>query len=189
MSGEVIGIDGLTDQQREGARLAAAGWRGVDIADHLGIAQETVSRWRKKPEYVAAIEAIFAETRAEVAGRMSELTNKALDVLDEMLDYRYDPALKLRAASTVLQISGVARALSAGASAGSKGETGTLVSQLKARAEGRGKREWCRVAVRPAWQPCLLDINGGRPSGPAGVLRESVLHGADLSGLRATGAP
>lgn len=50
MSGEVIGIDGLSGQQREGARLAAAGWRGVDIAEHLGVAQETVSRWRKKPE-------------------------------------------------------------------------------------------------------------------------------------------
>jgi DNA-binding NarL/FixJ family response regulator len=50
MSGEVVGLDGLTDQQREGARLAAAGWRGVDIAEHLDVAPETVSRWRKKPE-------------------------------------------------------------------------------------------------------------------------------------------
>lgn len=53
MSGEVVGLDGLTDQQREAVRLAAAGWRSVDIADHLGVAQETVSRWRQKPEYIA----------------------------------------------------------------------------------------------------------------------------------------
>ena len=110
MSGEVIGIDGLTDQQREGARLAAAGWRGVDIAEQLGVAQETVSRWRKKPEYVAAIEAILSEARLAVAGRMADLTDKALDVVEDTLDYKYDRRVKLRAAIALLQLSGVGRA-------------------------------------------------------------------------------
>jgi hypothetical protein len=113
MSGEVIGIDGLTDQQREGARLAAAGWRGVDIAEHLDVAPETVSRWRKKPEYIAAIEAILSEARSEVAGRMVEMTDKALDVLDGMLDIRYHSSLRLRAAIALLQISGIGRVMSA----------------------------------------------------------------------------
>ena len=117
MSGEVIGIDGLSDQQREGARLAAAGWRGVDIAEHLGVAQETVSRWRQKPEYIAAIEAILSAARSETVGRLTELTDKALDVIDEMLDYRYDKSLKLRAAVALLQISGIGRAMSNAASA------------------------------------------------------------------------
>lgn len=112
MSGEVIGIDGLTDQQREGARLAATGWRGVDIAEHLGVAQETVSRWRKKPEYVAAIEAILSEARLEVAGRMADLTDKALDVIEDTLDYKYDRRVRLRAAIALLQLSGVGRATS-----------------------------------------------------------------------------
>ncbi len=117
MSGEVVGLDGLSDQQREGARLAAAGWRGVDIADHLGVAQETVSRWRQKPEYIAAVEAILSEARSETVGRLAELTDKALDVMDEMLEYRYDKSLKLRAAVALLQISGISRAMSTAASA------------------------------------------------------------------------
>ena len=112
MSGEVIGIDGLTDQQREGARLAAAGWRGVDIAEHLGVAQETVSRWRKKPEYVAAIEAILSEACLEVARRMADLTDKALDVIEDTLDYKCDRRVQLRAAIALLQLSGVGRAAS-----------------------------------------------------------------------------
>ena len=114
MSGEVIGIDGLTDQQREGARLAATGWRGVDIAEHLGVAQETVSRWRKKPEYVAAIKAILSEARLGVAGRMADLTDKALDVIENTLDYKYDRRVQLRAAIALLQLSGVGRATSSG---------------------------------------------------------------------------
>jgi hypothetical protein len=112
MSGEVIGIDGLTDQQRKGARLAAAGWRGVDIAEHLGVAQETVSRWRKKPEYVGAVEAILSDARLELAGRMADLTDKALDVIEDALDYKYDCRIKLRAAIALLQLSGVGRAAS-----------------------------------------------------------------------------
>jgi transcriptional regulator len=116
MSAEVIGIDGLTDQQCEGARLAATGWRGVDIADHLDVASETVSRWRKKAEYIAAIEAILSEVRSEVAGRMVELADKALDVIDETLDHAYDRSLKLRAAVALLQISGIGRAMSTAAS-------------------------------------------------------------------------
>jgi hypothetical protein len=114
MSGEVVGLDGLTDQQREGARLAAAGWRGVDIAEHLDVAPETVSRWRKKPEYVAAIEAILSEARSEVAGRMVELTDKALDVVEQTLEHPFDRALKLRAAVALLQVSGIGRAMQTG---------------------------------------------------------------------------
>lgn len=129
MSGEVIGIDGLTDQQREGARLAAAGWRGVDIAEHLDVAPETVSRWRQKPEYIAAIEAVLSGVRAETVGRLADLTDKALDVIDEMLEYRYDKSLKLRAAVALLQISGIGRAMSSaavakGASAGESAASG-----------------------------------------------------------------
>ena len=112
MSGEVVGIDGLTDQQCEGARLAATGWRWVDIAEHLAVAQETVSRWRKKPECVAAIGAILSEARLEVAGRMDDLTDEALDVIEDTLDYRYDRRVKLRAAIALLQLSGVGRAIS-----------------------------------------------------------------------------
>jgi hypothetical protein len=122
MSGEVIGIDGLTDQQREGARLAAAGWRGVDIAEHLDVAPETVSRWRKKPEYVAAIEAILSEARSEVAGRMVELTDKALDVVEQTLEHPFDRALKLRAAVALLQISGIGRAMQTGTTRLADGE-------------------------------------------------------------------
>jgi len=123
MSGEVVGLDGLTDQQREGARLAAAGWRGVDIAEHLDVAPETVSRWRKKPEFIAAIEAILNEVRSEVAGRMVELTDKALDVVEQTLEHPFDRALKLRAAVALLQISGIGRAMQIGTTRPANGKS------------------------------------------------------------------
>jgi len=110
--GEAVNIaDGLTDQQRRGAELAAAGWAGVRIAEELGVRQETVSRWRKLPSWQAAVDAIAGEVRAEVSGRMMELAQRALDELEELIHYRVDSSIRLRACISVLQLSGVGRAL------------------------------------------------------------------------------
>lgn len=110
----VVGLDdGLTDQQREGARLAAAGWKGTDIADSLGVRQETVSRWRKLPTYRAAIEGHLADSRNATAGRMADLVEHALDVIEEQMDYKHDRSIKLRAAIALLQLSGLGRAMAA----------------------------------------------------------------------------
>lgn len=109
----VVGIDGLSDTQREGARLAASGWQGVDIAEHLGVTQETVSRWRRKPEYIRAIEGHLASARVEVTARIGDMIQKALDVVEDQMDYQFDRALKLRAAIALLQLAGVGRTMTA----------------------------------------------------------------------------
>ena len=44
-------------------------------------------------------------------GRLVDLTEKALDVLDDTLDYQYDRRIKLRATIAILQFSGIGRAL------------------------------------------------------------------------------
>lgn len=108
-----VGIEsGLTNQQQKGAELAAAGWSGVDIADELGVRQETVSRWRKLPAWQAEYERILSEARAELAGRIMELSSAALDRLADLLDYPHDPGVRLRAAVAVLQIAGAGRVMS-----------------------------------------------------------------------------
>jgi len=110
----VVGLDDrLTDQQREGARLAAAGWKGTDIAESLGVRQETVSRWRKLPAYRAAIEGHLADSRNATAGRMADMVGHALDVIEEQMDYKHDRSIKLRAAIALLQLSGLGRAMAA----------------------------------------------------------------------------
>lgn len=106
-----VGIeDGLTDQQRRGAELAAAGWSGVDIAHELGIRPETVSRWRRLPQWQAALEAITSEVRGELQASLHDLAGKALAELEALVEYRHNPTIRLRAAVALLQMAGVGKA-------------------------------------------------------------------------------
>jgi hypothetical protein len=105
-----VGIeDGLTNQQRRGAELAAAGWSGVDIAGEIGVRPETVSRWRKLAAWQAAHDAITAEVRGELEASLTELAGKALTELEALLDYRHNPTIRLRASVALLQMAGVGR--------------------------------------------------------------------------------
>jgi hypothetical protein len=107
---EPVGIeDGLTDQQRRGAELAAAGWSGVDIAHELGIRPETVSRWRRLPQWQAALEAITSEVRGELQASLHELAGKALAELEALVEYRHNPTIRLRAAVALLQMAGIGK--------------------------------------------------------------------------------
>ena len=101
--------DGLTDQQRRGAELAAAGWSGVDIGSELGVRPETVSRWKRLPAWQAAYDAIVAEVRGELEASLTELAGKALSELEALLGYDYDPSIRLRASVALLNMAGVGR--------------------------------------------------------------------------------
>ena len=109
MSAEAVGLDGLTDPQREGAQLMAQGYKQRDIAEAVGVDEATVSRWKRRPAFIALVQAIHAESNAELAARMGELTHRALDVLEAALEYRHDPRVGMKAAIALLQLSGVGR--------------------------------------------------------------------------------
>ncbi|WPL11366.1 MULTISPECIES: hypothetical protein [Thiorhodovibrio] len=114
-STDPVGIeDGLTDQQRRGAELAAAGWSGVDIAGELNVRPETVSRWRKLPAWQAAVDGILSEARAVIGSRVLDLSERALDQLELLVEYRHNPTIRLRACIEMVRLAGVGRAVSGG---------------------------------------------------------------------------
>ena len=123
---EHINLDtGLTDAQQAAARYLSEGVKAVDVAETLGVDESTISRWRRKPKFVAAMASITADANRELVGRLAELTHKAFDVLDEALDYRHDRAIKLRAAIAIINASGVTRMSRTAASSTEAIETGT----------------------------------------------------------------
>lgn len=106
---------GLTDEQHEAARQIAVGCKAVDIAEALGCDESTISRWRRKAAFIAAVQAVHAEANAEVIGRMADLTHRALDVIESALEYRHDPNVRLKAAVALLNVSGLGRTMKASA--------------------------------------------------------------------------
>ncbi|EGV19029.1 phBC6A51 family helix-turn-helix protein [Thiocapsa marina] len=113
---EPVDIDtGLTEAQIRAAHLLAQGCKACDVADEAGVDESTVSRWRRKPAFAALVQSITAEAHQEIVGRMAELLHRSLDVIDEMLSYRHDPNIKLRAAIALLNASGITRMMKASA--------------------------------------------------------------------------
>lgn len=105
--GELQPNDGLTDLQRAGARLAAEGWTGKAIATELQVAPETVSRWRKLPAYNKAVLKHHEFASLSTRARIAELIEESLDALEELMDRHQDPRIRLRAATTLLQLANV----------------------------------------------------------------------------------
>lgn len=114
-SGELQPRDGLTDLQREGARLAAEGWLGKQIARELEVAPETVSRWRKIPAFNRAILNHHEYAAIATRARLVQLIETAIDELEELVTYRHDASIRLRAAKCVLEVAGVQRVMRAAA--------------------------------------------------------------------------
>jgi hypothetical protein len=104
---------GLTNQQQKGAELAAAGWSGVHIAEELGVRPETVSRWRKLPAWQAEVDRILFQARAELGGRIIELSQVALDEIEKLLRYPHNASVRLRASVAMLQIAQAGRVMNA----------------------------------------------------------------------------
>lgn len=94
---------GLTAQQWQAVGLLVAGKRQVEVAEALGVTQETVSRWRNGPMFAAALNLAVRDAYAAAIGQIRELTKDATAVLRETL-YSEDERVRLSAALAVLRL-------------------------------------------------------------------------------------
>jgi hypothetical protein len=102
----------LSPKQLLAARLAAQGKSGGQIATACGVRPETVSRWRKLPAWVRAVDeavgdggATLSAELADYNGAVAALVWKALDVLDREMSC-CDEKIRVSAAATVLRLLG-----------------------------------------------------------------------------------
>ena len=90
----------LNENQLLAIPLVAQGVSGKDIANKLNIAKETISRWKKIPEFQAEVNDLLKECRDETQHKLRSLVNTALEVVKEELentnsDQRITIALKI----------------------------------------------------------------------------------------------
>lgn len=94
----------LTDQQREGAVMAAMGCTCKEISIQLNVRHETVSRWKHIPDYQELVYITAEESRQAMVRRMDSLVEQAMDALEATLSRWDEPKLRLSAAIKILEM-------------------------------------------------------------------------------------
>lgn len=94
---------GLTAQQWQAVALLVAGKKQVEVAEALGLTQETVSRWRNSPLFAAALNLAVRDAYSSTIGEVRGLVTDAIAALRECM-YSEDERLRLSAALAVLRL-------------------------------------------------------------------------------------
>ena len=80
-----------------------AGRRQVDVAQELGVTEETVSRWKTLPTFTAALNMAVRDAYEGTLGKVRTVAQDALDVLQELLKSQ-DERVRLSAALSMLRL-------------------------------------------------------------------------------------
>lgn len=94
----------LTLQQEKAITLLLSGKSITEVAKELGVTRQTIWEWKKKNRYFIAE---FNQRKEELFSSQSErlfsMVQKALNVVEEVLEKSEDGNLRLRAALTLLR--------------------------------------------------------------------------------------
>jgi len=95
----------LTPQHHKAIELLASGTNVKSVAKELGIAPETVSRWRGDFDFQAALNTLLHESQSATRERLRHLSSVALDTVEEILtDCEAPHKDRLQAAFKVLEL-------------------------------------------------------------------------------------
>lgn len=101
----------LTDKQLAAISWMVQGMSDAEIARGIEVHRATVARWRLfHPTFIAELNRRRQEEIAQTADRMRRLAMISIEVLEKQLLDESNPALRLKAAITLLKMSGVERA-------------------------------------------------------------------------------
>lgn len=75
----------LNNNQKIAVQLVAQGKTGKFISEYLNVAEETISRWKKKPEFIASINRILNQIRDSTQQKMRNILFLSLEILEKEL--------------------------------------------------------------------------------------------------------
>ena len=94
----------LTGQQVQCIGQLVTGRRQSLIAAELGIAEETISRWKNEPPFQAALNAAIQESFMAVVGATREAATEALDTVRNLMQNAVGENIRLSAAMQILRL-------------------------------------------------------------------------------------
>ena len=92
----------LNQNQLLAIPLVAQGVSGKDIASRLKIAEETVSRWKKLPEFKAEVNQLLKECREETQHKLRSIVHQSLEIIKSELE-NDTSTLRINLALKILQ--------------------------------------------------------------------------------------
>lgn len=75
----------LNENQLLAVQLVAQGKSGREIAKQLSVTEETISRWKKQPIFIASVNEILGQLREGIQQKMRNLVFQALEILETEL--------------------------------------------------------------------------------------------------------
>lgn len=75
----------LNENQFLAVQLVAQGRSGKEIAQELSVTEETVSRWKKQPAFIALVNELLGQLRDTTQQKLRNIIFLALDVLEKEL--------------------------------------------------------------------------------------------------------
>ena len=73
----------LNNNQLIAVQLVAQGKTGKFISEHLNVTQETISRWRRQPEFTASVNVILNQLRDSTQQKMRNILFLSLEILEK----------------------------------------------------------------------------------------------------------
>ena len=92
----------LNNNQLIAIQLVAQGKTGKFISEHINVAEETISRWRKKPEFIASVNVILNQLRDSTQQKMRNILFLSLEVLEKEL-IKENSSLNINLALKIVQ--------------------------------------------------------------------------------------
>ena len=75
----------LNENQLLAVQLVAQGRSGREIAKQLSVTEETISRWKKQPIFIASVNEILGQLSDGIQQKMRNLIFQALEILETEL--------------------------------------------------------------------------------------------------------
>ena len=97
----------LTPKQARAAELYASGMLKKDIANEVGVTPQTISIWFADSDFVVYTNRLRKEALKAARTSLQQLSTKAMETLGDLLSEPTADRVRLQAAITVLECSGI----------------------------------------------------------------------------------
>jgi len=89
------------------ATMLVEGQLHKDVAEEVGVTPQTVSTWLAEPEFIAFVNKLKMDNLHKSRDRVQALSVKAASTIEDIMDNGHNDAVRLKAAESVLEMSGM----------------------------------------------------------------------------------